>query len=95
MFAQLVKFRLKPDTSREHFLHCTEKMVAWLKSRHGFVAYELYEGTEYWSDRIVWIGKMEAEQGSKEFLLTDIAAQIMRLVEDDYNSFVGEIVVAA
>jgi len=52
MFVQIVKFKLKPDSSRESFLELTEQMVAWLKIQDGFIAYELYEGSEFWSDRI-------------------------------------------
>ena len=94
MFVQMVKFRLKSDASRESFMQLTEKMVAWLKQRNGFVAYELYEGAECWSDRIVWRNKEHAEDGLKHFLLTDIAKQITLLVQDSFDSFMGQQVVA-
>lgn len=35
MFVQIVKFKLKPDTSRESFLELTEQMFAWLKNKDG------------------------------------------------------------
>jgi quinol monooxygenase YgiN len=94
MFVQIVKFRLKSDTSRETFMQLTEKMVAWLKQRNGFVAYELYEGTEYWSDRIVWLDKEHAETGLKDLLNTDLISQIMLHVQDDFDSFMGQQIVA-
>ena len=95
MFVQIVKFKLKPDSSRELLIQLTEQMVAYLKSRDGFVAYELYEGVECWSDRIVWGEKSHAESGLKAFLLTDLARQIMNLVESDFSSFFGKAVVSA
>jgi quinol monooxygenase YgiN len=94
MFVQIVTFKLKPDVSREMFIQHSGRMVAWLKSRKGFIAYELYEGIEFWSDRIVWHDKIDAEAGLKDFLSTDVARQIMSLVEDDYSSFMGNAVVA-
>ena len=94
MFVQIVKFKLKPDASRESFVKMTQQMLGWLKSRAGFIAYELYEGAEYWSDRIVWEDQACAENGLKEFLKTDIAQQMIHLIEDDYNSFFGQAVIA-
>lgn len=94
MFVQTVKFRLKPETSRATFLLLTEKMITWLKLRDGFVAYELYEGAEHWSDRILWRDKENAEAGQKDFLKTDLAGQIMLLVQDDFDSFMGVQIVA-
>jgi len=95
MFVQIVKFKLKPDASRELFIHLTESMISWLKTRKGFVAYELYEGTEFWFDRIVWEGKEYAEAGLKDFLSTTLAKQIVGVVEDGYSSFMGQVVAAA
>ena len=95
MFVQTVKFKLKPEASRAALLLLTEKMIAWLKLREGFVAYELYEGAEYWSDRILWRDKKNAETGLKDLYQTDIASQIMLLVQDDFDSFMGLQIVAA
>lgn len=94
MFVQIVKFKLKPGTSRESFIGLTEKMIAWLKSRTGFIAYELYEGPACWSDRIAWEDQKSAEDGLQEFLTTDIAQQIILLVEDGYSRFFGQVVVS-
>jgi quinol monooxygenase YgiN len=95
MFVQIVKLKLKPDSSRELFIQLTEQMVAYLKSRDGFVAYELYEGVECWSDRIVWLEKSYAEKGLKEFSTTELARQVMSFVEEDFISFFGRAVVTA
>ena len=95
MFVQTVKFRLKPEASRATFLLLTEKMITWLKLRDGFIAYELYEGTEYWSDRLLWRNKENAETGLKDFYQTDMASQLLLLVQDDFDSFTGLQIVAA
>lgn len=95
MFVQIVKFKLKPDTSREVFLELTEQMIAWLKSRTGFVAYELYEGAEFWSDRIAWEHQKFAQDGLKDFLNTAIAQKMIHLVEDGYSSFFGQVIASA
>jgi quinol monooxygenase YgiN len=94
MHVQIVKFRLRPDASREAFLEITEQMVGWLKHREGFIAYELYEGSEYWSDRIAWKNEEFARDGQKSFLATPIAQQMIPLVDNDYSSFFGKAVVS-
>ena len=95
MHVQIVKFKLKPATSREKFLELTVRMVAWLKEMEGFVAYELYEGAEFWSDRIAWESATHAQDGLNAFLTTEIAKQMIPLVESDYSSFFGEAVASA
>lgn len=95
MFVQIVKFKLKPDTSRELFLDLTEQMVEWLKNKDGFIAYELYEGSEFWSDRIAWKEQSSAQEGLKEFLNTTIANELVHFVEDGYSSFFGQAVMSA
>jgi len=95
MFVQIVKFKLGPDASRESFLDLTEQMIAWLKNKTGFIAYELYEGSEFWSDRIVWEDQGSAQDGLKDFLTTAVAKKMIQLVEDSYSSFFGQAVVSA
>ena len=95
MFVQIVKFKLKPDTSRELFLDLTAQMVTWLKNKDGFIAYELYEGSEFWSDRIVWNDQCFAQEGLKDFLNTGIAKKLVHLVEDGYSIFFGQLVTSA
>ena len=95
MFVQIVKFKLKPDSSRDSFLELTKKMVAWLKNKDGFIAYELYEGSEYWSDRIAWNDQNFAQDGLKDFLSTAIAKKMVHLVEEGHSSFFGQSVVSS
>jgi|GEM_PF-3379847 len=95
MYVQIVKFKLKPDTSRDEFLSLTTRMIVLLKQMEGFVAYELYEGAEYWSDRIAWESGKHAQDGLNMFLTTAIAKQMIPLVESGYISFFGEAVASA
>ena len=81
MYVQIVKFKLKAGSSRESFLALTEQMIGWLEKSTGFVAYELYEGEGCWSDRIVWDEKLAAQNGLKDFLATETAAQIFDLAD--------------
>jgi quinol monooxygenase YgiN len=92
---QIVKFKLRPDASQEAFLALTKQMIAWLKDREGFVAYELYKGSESWLDRIAWESETHAQAGLNEFLATAIAKQMISLVESDYSSFFGEAIASA
>ncbi len=92
MYVQIVRFKLKPDTPREEFLDLTSEMAILLKKMEGFVAYELYEGSESWSDRIMWESEKHAQEGQRTFLSTAIAKQIIALVENDYSSFFGKVV---
>lgn len=95
MHVQIVKFKLKPATSREKFLDLTSQMVAGLQGVEGFVSYELYEGSEHWSDRIAWKTERHAHNGLHAFLSTPIAEQMLALVESDFDSFFGEVIVSA
>ncbi len=95
MFVQIVKFKLRPEVSRDTFLHLTQQMIACLEDRPGFLAYELYEGSEYWSDRIAWKDETCAQAGLKAFLATAIAKELVPLVEEGYSSFSGEAVASA
>ena len=95
MHVQIVKFKLKPTTSRWEFLDLTMQMIAWLKDMEGFVAYELYEGAEFWSDRIAWESATHAEDGRNAFATTEIAKQMIPLVDSGYNSFFGEAVASS
>lgn len=95
MHVQIVTFKLKPDTSRELFLELTGQMIAWLKDKDGFLAYELYEGAEYWSDRIAWASERHAQEGLDAFLTSTIAQRMIPLVENGYSSFFGEAVASA
>lgn len=92
MYAQIVKFKLKPESSRELFLKLTEEMISWLKEQDGFVAYELYQGSDCWSDRIVWHTEQQARVGRQIFLSTNIVKQMLDLVENDFSSFFGEVI---
>ncbi len=95
MHVQIVKFKLKPDSSREIFLELTEQMIKWLKERRGFISYELYDGGDCWSDRITWENAQAARDALKAFLTTSVAGQLISLVESNYSSFFGEAVATA
>jgi quinol monooxygenase YgiN len=95
MYVQIVKFKLKPSSSRQKFLELTNEMIRILEEMDGFVAYELYEGSSCWSDRIVWESEKYAKEGLNIFLSADIAKQIIQLVDSDYSSFFGKVVASA
>lgn len=95
MFVQIVQFKLKSDASRVLFLNLTQRMLLWLQARPGFVAYELYEGDAYWSDRITWKDQASAQNGQADFLTTTIAAQLTPLVAESHSSFFGQAVMTA
>lgn len=95
MHVQIVKFKLNPDICRETFLGLTRQMIAWLKNKDGFIAYELYEGAECWSDKIAWKNEKLAQDGLNDFLAIQIAVQMIPLVENGYSSFFRETVASA
>jgi hypothetical protein len=95
MYAQIVTFSLTPDTSRAVFIDLTRKMCRWLERAEGFLAYELYEGAESCSDRIVWETEGHARDGLDAFIKTEMAEQMISMVENDYRSFFGKAVVEA
>ena len=59
------------------------------------MAYELYEGSECWTDRIAWKSEEHAKDGLNAFLSTTIAKQIIPLVESGHSSFFGKVVASA
>ncbi|WP_406164571.1 helix-turn-helix domain-containing protein [Streptomyces sp. NBC_00996] len=85
----IVISRLRPEASREAFLDVTRRMVDWLRLQPGFVGYELYEAKENWADRLEWESTVHAEQGLRAFLGTDIYAEMIGYVEDDYHGIIG------
>ena len=92
MFFQIVHFKLKTDASREEFLKLTEQLIVWLKSKTGFVAYELYEGSERWADRITWENEKLAEAGMKDFMTSEVAKKLIHLIQDGHSNFWGKLV---
>lgn len=79
MFVQIVQFKLKTNTSRDEFLELTEQLIIWLRGKTGFVAYELYEGSENWMDRIAWENESLAHDAMKDFKTTSLAKRLTPL----------------
>ncbi len=77
------------------FLDLMEQMITWLKNQDGFVAYELYEGQIAGWTELHGKNVKQAQDGLSEFLSTEIAQQILPLVERDYSSFFGEAIASA
>jgi quinol monooxygenase YgiN len=90
MYVQLVQFKLLPDTQRDVFLALTEQLIRWLKTRPGFIAYELYENQECWSDRIAWTNEAYAREGLSAFISSPVASQLLPLIAKDYHHFFGQ-----
>jgi quinol monooxygenase YgiN len=92
MIAQIVVFKLKAPELREQFLEATSEMAAWLYQQPGFVSYELIEGEQSWSDRLVWQTREDEARGRNAFFNTGIAARILQCVDHDFRSATGEII---
>ena len=56
-----------------------------------FISYELYEGTEFWSDHITWEDEIFAQVGLKDFLNISIAKNLLFLVQNGYSSSSGQL----
>ncbi len=93
MFAQIVRFTLRPGCSREAFVRLSGEMAAWLRAQPGFVAYELYEGAEGWMDRIAWDSAASAQAARAAFLASGLAQPVTDFIETGHESFFGEAVI--
>jgi len=93
MIAQVVIFTLKTPELRKEFLELTEQMVAWLYQQPGFVSYDLIEGDNAWSDRLVWQSLEDEKRGREAFLDTATARKMLECVDVDFRSVTGEAVV--
>lgn len=88
---QIVVFRLVPDADREAFLRVTEQLVDWLREQPGFVGYQLYEGQQDWADRLEWDTSAHAEQARRNFTATEVYADLITYLADDYRSMIGHL----
>jgi hypothetical protein len=93
MIAQIVIFKLKAPEMRELFLKATDEMATWLYQQPGFVSYDLVEGDDVWSDRLVWTSRGDELRGRNAFFETEIARRLLQCVDPDFRSMTGEITV--
>ena len=87
---QIVVSKLKPNTSREHFVELTTEMKKWLLNQDGFISYEVYENNGHWADKIVYKNKESLEHINLLFLNTEIAKEMLNYIEPDYTTFIGK-----
>lgn len=93
MIAQVVIFTLKTPELRQEFLALTERMAAWLYQQPGFVSYDLIEGDNTWSDRLVWQSQEDEQRGRTAFLHTPLAASMLECIAADFRSITGVVTV--
>ncbi|MDH5694885.1 MAG: hypothetical protein OEZ47_17445 [Gammaproteobacteria bacterium] len=87
---QLVISSLKPGASYERFVELTKEMYEWLQLQNGFVSYEVYENHPKWADKLVYENIECAERINQDFLTTEIAKEMLDMVEPAYKIFTGK-----
>ena len=85
-----VAFQLKTPVDIDHFLDLSARLEAWLHGRPGFRRYALYRSDVGWSDTMTWSDREAARAGNAAFLKTDLAHDMVSLVEPGYRSFIGD-----
>ncbi|MGZ5780845.1 MAG: hypothetical protein ACXWIN_07815 [Burkholderiaceae bacterium] len=91
MIAQIVIFKLKAPKLRGAFLEATKEMLAWLHRQPGFISYELVEGENVWSGRLVLETCDDEARGRDAFFSTNIACKILQCVDSDFRSVTSEV----
>ena len=86
---QIVISKLITESKRERFVELTSQMKNWFLAQGGFISYEAYENGLNLADKIVYKDNESAERINKLFMETDIAKEMLTLVEPDYSSFMG------
>ena len=84
-----VSFQLKPQTPVARFIELSVELSVWLQRQPGFLRYELYRSDTGWTDTMLWSDRSAAEVGNDAFMKTELARQMISLVESGYRSFAG------
>jgi len=87
---QIVISKLIASSKRDRFIELTKQMNNWFLTQDGFVSYEAYENNLNLADKIVYKNKESAKRINKMFMETEIAKEMLTLVEPGYSSFIGE-----
>ena len=86
---QIVISKLIDNQQRDRFVELTKQMKNWFLSQDGFVSYEAYENQANMADKIVYKNTESATRINQLFMQTDIAKEMLTLVDSDYTGFMG------
>ena len=88
-FVQVVISRLNSKATRERFLELTKEMYQWLLAQEGFISYEVFDNHPRWADKLVYQNKEAAERINKLFMETELAKNMLDLIEPGFTLFMG------
>ena len=86
---QIIISKLIASSKRDRFVELTEQMKNWFLTQDGFVSYEAYENDLNLADKIVYKNNESAKRTNKLFMETEIAKEMLTLVEPNYSGFMG------
>ena len=86
---QIIISKLISSSKRDRFVELTKQMKSWLLTQNGFVSYEAYENDLNLADKIVYINNESAKRMNKLFMETEIAKEMLTLVEPNHSGFMG------
>ncbi|MEP5762744.1 MAG: hypothetical protein ABJ327_26175 [Litoreibacter sp.] len=86
--AEIVSFRLVPNTSDEAFLALAQESGEFSQNAPGFVSRQLSRGEDgTWTDLVVWDNLENAKAAQAAFPKQDFAARLMDAIHPDSLSF--------
>lgn len=86
---QIIISKLIASSKRDRFVELTEQMKNWFLTQDGFVSYEAYENDLNLADKIVYKNNESAKRTNKLFMETEIAKEMLTLIEPNYSGFMG------
>lgn len=86
---QIIISKLIASSKRDPFVELTKQMKNWFLTQDGFVSYEAYENDLNLADKIVYKNNESAKRTNKLFMETEIAKEMLTLVEPNYSGFMG------
>lgn len=95
---ELVVFKLRPGTDREHFLGTVEPVSRWAAEQPGFVSRELVHDADgdRWIDAVWWRSMEEAQAAAERAMTSEACAPMFGLIEEESTLMLhGEAVASA
>lgn len=86
---QIIISKLIASSKKERFIALTKQMKNWLSTQDGFISYEAYENNLNLADKIVYKNYESAKRINSLFMETEIAKEMLTLVEADYSGLMG------